>query len=54
MHEVWSQELQRYRTRNASQVRLKYTCFYLCAVRIVSGLIFRISSETVRSDGEKT
>ena len=36
MHEVWSQELQCYRTRNASQVRLKYTCFYLCAVQIVS------------------
>ena len=49
MHEVWSQELQCYRTRNASQVRLKYTCFYLCSVRIVSGLIFRISTETLRS-----
>ena len=42
MHEVWSQELQCYRTRNASQVKMKYTCFYLCSVRIVSGLIFRI------------
>ena len=49
MHEVWSQELQCYRTRNASQVRLKYTCFYLCSVRIVSGLIFRISTETLHS-----
>ena len=28
-----------YRTRNASLVRLKYTCIYLCSVRIVSGLI---------------
>ena len=54
MHEVWSQELQCYRTRNASQVSLKYTCFYLWSVRIVSGLIFRISTETVRSDREKT
>ena len=49
MHEVWSQELQCYRTRNASQVRLKYTFFYLCSVRIVSGLIFRISTDTLRS-----
>ena len=54
MHEVWSQELQCYRMRNASQVRLKYTCFYLYSVRVVSGLIFRISTETVHSDGEKT
>ena len=54
MHEVWSQELQCYRMRNASQVRLKYTCFYLCSVRVVSGLIFRISTETVHSDWEKT
>ena len=54
MHEAWSQELQYYRTRNASQVRLKCTCFYLCSVSIVSGLIFRISTETVRSDREKT
>ena len=52
--EVWSQELQCYRTRNASKVKLKYTCFYLCSVRIVSSLIFRISTETVHSDGEKT
>ena len=42
MHEVWSQELQCYRTRNASLVGLKYTCFYPCSVRIVSGQIFRI------------
>ena len=42
MHEVWSQELQCYRTRNPSLVGLKYTCFYLCSVRIVSGQIFRI------------
>ena len=42
MHEVWSQELQCYRTRNASLLRLKYTCFYLCSVTIVSGPIFRI------------
>ena len=49
MYEVWSQELQElqcYRTRNASQVRLKYTCLYLRSVRIVSSLIFRISTET--------
>ena len=38
---VW-QELQCYRKRNASLLRLKYTCFYLCSVRIVSGPIFRI------------
>ena len=38
MQEVWSQELQCYRRRNASQVRLKYTCLYLCSVRIVSDL----------------
>ena len=37
------------RMRNASEVKLKFTCFYLvCSVRIV----FRIS-ETVLSDGEK-
>ena len=42
MHEVWSQELQCYRTRNVSLLRLKYTCFYLCSVTIVSGPIFRI------------
>ena len=54
MHEVWSQELQCYRMRNASQVRLKYMCFYLCSVRIVSCLIVKISTETVHSDGEKT
>ena len=41
MHEVWSQELQCYRTRNVSLLRLKYTCFYLCSVEIVSGPIFR-------------
>ena len=42
MHEVWSQELQCYRTRNAPLLRLKYTCFYLCSVTIVSGPILRI------------
>ena len=54
MHEFWSQELQCYRTRNASQVRLKYTCFYLCSVRIVSRQIFSIFTEIIRSDREKT
>ena len=54
MHEVWSQELQCYQKKNASQVRLKYTFFYLCLVRIVSGVIFRISTETVLNNGEKT
>ena len=54
MHQVWSQELQCYQMRNASQVRLNYTCFYLCSVRIVSGLISRIYTETVRRDREKT
>ena len=29
MHEVWSQELQCYRTRNASKVRLKYAFIYV-------------------------
>ena len=48
MHEVWSQELQCYRTRNASLVGLKYTCFYLCLVRIVSGLIFRIFTAEIK------
>ena len=38
---VW-QELQCYRTRNASLVRLYYTCFYLCSVRIVCGQISKI------------
>ena len=42
MYEVWSQELQYYRTRNASLLRLKYICFYLCSVRIVYGQIFKI------------
>ena len=42
MRSDWSQELQCYRTRNASLLRLKYTCFYLCSVTIVSGPIFRI------------
>ena len=42
MRSDWSQELQCYRTRNASLLRLKYTCFCLCSVRIVSGPIFRI------------
>ena len=32
----------RYRTRNASLLRLKYICFYLCSVKIVYGQIFRI------------
>ena len=48
MHEVWSQEMQCYWMRNAPQVRLKYTCFYLCTVGIVSGLT------VIGSDGEKT
>ena len=44
MHEVWLQQLQCYRTRNVSVLRLKYTCFYLCSVRIVYGPMFRIFS----------
>ena len=37
----------------SSKTESKYPCFYPCSVIIVSGLIFRISTETVRCDVEK-